>query len=1071
MTKVRKHGIPLVALLLVSVCAVGCTAEMRRARHQRRAESFLKEGNFEKAKIEYLNVLRSDPQNLAAFKAIGSMWMEQGAPLRAGPFFARAKELAPKDPEVRMKMARVFAAVGDIASAQQDVLAALQLQPDNAEALVLLADTIWRPEDLGLLEEALQKFPNKENARYQVAIASLALRKGDAPAAEAALREAQALDPKLPLAHSAMAGLQMLRRDFAKAGPEFQQAAELASARSPERLKFAEFQANAGDPAGAMEYLRGVLAQAPDLIPAWRALAQMDFAQRRNDEAMKSIQQALALDPDNPEVRLLEAQVLIAMGDAAKAVQNLQRLDKIYPKVPAIQLELARAQMLNNDLPGASAVLNQLISENPNLHDAVLLLAEINLRNGDFQAVVNAMEDLVKKAPQLPRAQLLLVDGYRGLGKLDQAVEIFRQQIADPRQSASAHLGLGIILAQQNKLEEAQAALEKALELMPSSTMAAEQLIAVQTARKDFAGALQTAQQQIEKYPNSAAMYLAKGKIHLAQEQIPEAEAALRKALELDGNLTTAYELLTAAYMATERLPEAVAELEKVVAKSPNNTPMLLMLGMTQEKMKNYEKAREAYEKLLAIKPDAAPALNNLAYLYSERLNLPQQAVETARKARTLQPTDGSVADTLGWALYRAGDYQQAIGLLQEAAGKLPDVPEVQFHLGMTAYMMGDKDLARKALGQAVAAPAEFEGKEDARQRLANIEQGGALPESVTPEDLEEALRKQPNDLVTATRLAETYERKGEPAKAVAAYEAVLKINPKLVAAAVKLVELHSGPLHNQEKALEWAKKARELAPRDPQVASVLGRVAYQNGNFTWAHSLLQESVRQSPDDATLQHQYAWAAYSLGKIREAADAMEKVASLEPDSPLAADAKTFGELVEQPSAHSLDDPAVRQRLESDPEDVPALMVRAASERKADAKAAAEIYGRILARFPDFAPAQRDLAGIYVEDPAMLTKAQELATKARKTLSDDAALSRILGEISFQRKEFAPAVQQLQQSARKQPLDPLGLYYLGMAQIGAKQQDQGLATLKKALADGLQEPQAEEARQAIAEAAAE
>src|SRR5438105_5087075 len=42
-------------------------------------------------------------------------------------------------------------------------------------------------------------------------------------------------------------------------------------------------------------------------------------------------------------------------------------------------------------------------------------------------------------------------------------------------------------------------------------------------------------------------------------------------------------------------------------------------------------------------------------------------------------------------------DYQQALTILQESAGKAADNPEIQFHLGMTAYMMGQTDLARVA--------------------------------------------------------------------------------------------------------------------------------------------------------------------------------------------------------------------------------------------------------------------------------------------------------------------------------------------------------------------------------------
>src|SRR5207245_8140485 len=99
--------------------------------------------------------------------------------------------------------------------------------------------------------------------------------------------------------------------------------------------------------------------------------------------------------------------------------------------------------------------------------------------------------------------------------------------------------------------------------------------------------------------------------------------------------------------------------------------------------------------------PNCVPALNNLAYLYADHLNNLDKAYDVARKARELQGQDASIGDTFAWILYKRGDYQQALPILQGSAGKAADNPEIQFHLGMTAYMMGQTDLAKAALKKA----------------------------------------------------------------------------------------------------------------------------------------------------------------------------------------------------------------------------------------------------------------------------------------------------------------------------------------------------------------------------------
>jgi uncharacterized protein HemY len=138
-----------------------------------------------------------------------------------------------------------------------------------------------------------------------------------------------------------------------------------------------------------------------------------------------------------------------------------------------------------------------------------------------------------------------------------------------------------------------------------------------------------------------------------------------------------------------------------------------------------------------------------------------------------------------------------------------------------------------------------------------------------------------------------------------------------------------------------------------------------------------------------------------------------------------------------------------------------------DQRGETKPASQIYSDILRRFPDFSPAQKSLAAIYAENPDDLTKAYDLAIKARKTLSDDPELARILAELNFKRKEFAYAIQLYQQSAVNQPLLAKDLYYLGMAQLQTKHDAEGRQTLQRALAAGLQNPLAQEARQQLAE----
>jgi Flp pilus assembly protein TadD len=124
---------------------------------------------------------------------------------------------------------------------------------------------------------------------------------------------------------------------------------------------------------------------------------------------------------------------------------------------------------------------------------------------------------------------------------------------------------------------------------------------------------------------------------------------------------------------------------------------------------------------VLALTPRAAAAANNLAWIYSEHGGDQDKALQLAQMAKEVAPDDPRVSDTLGWILYKRGVHQRALALLKESAAKLPDNPQVQYHLGMAYAQVGDQAGARQALEFAVKSPADFQGKDEARKTLASL--------------------------------------------------------------------------------------------------------------------------------------------------------------------------------------------------------------------------------------------------------------------------------------------------------------------------------------------------------------
>src|SRR5438477_12039576 len=91
-------------LALIATTIVSCTPAAKKARYAKRGEDYFKAGDYDKAKIEYLNVLNVDQRDANAYGRIGAMWLDEGAPLRAGASPHKASELAANNIDTDLDM-------------------------------------------------------------------------------------------------------------------------------------------------------------------------------------------------------------------------------------------------------------------------------------------------------------------------------------------------------------------------------------------------------------------------------------------------------------------------------------------------------------------------------------------------------------------------------------------------------------------------------------------------------------------------------------------------------------------------------------------------------------------------------------------------------------------------------------------------------------------------------------------------------------------------------------------------------------------------------------------------------
>ena len=117
--------------------------------------------------------------------------------------------------------------------------------------------------------------------------------------------------------------------------------------------------------------------------------------------------------------------------------------------------------------------------------------------------------------------------------------------------------------------------------------------------------------------------------------------------------------------------------------------------GIAYERSKQWPKAEADLEKALELNPDQPDVLNYLGYSWVDQGIHLEKALDMIRKAVDLRSRDGYIIDSLGWAYYRLGRYEEAAVQLERAVERQPDDPIINDHLG-DAYWRAGRRLEAK---------------------------------------------------------------------------------------------------------------------------------------------------------------------------------------------------------------------------------------------------------------------------------------------------------------------------------------------------------------------------------------
>ncbi|MBU4186346.1 MAG: tetratricopeptide repeat protein, partial [Proteobacteria bacterium] len=353
-------------------------------------------------------------------------------------------------------------------------------------------------------------------------------------------------------------------------------------------------------------------------------------------------------------------------------------------------------------------------------------LSEIYFGERDLEMAQKQCEDILMALPNYYQARMILGNTFMYQGKIKEAQEAFESLIKIAPENPAGYFRLGLLQRLLGKYDLALANFDKAMTINNKLVDVFTNIILVHVAKKEFDTAINKCEKQIEIVKDHPALIAVvhnlKGGLYLAQNKKQEAEEAYKKALEENPNFLQPYYSLARIYLMDKKEDMAIAQFKAVLEKNPKHTQSHMILGTIYDMQKKFDISEKHYRTALEINPDFAPAANNLAYLIAERHDNLDEALGLAQKAKEKLPDSPGVMDTLGLIYFKKGLYDIAIQEFTDSLEKIPDNAIVHYHLGQAYYKKGDKELARVELEKALSLDDDFDGSEEARKILGEVE-------------------------------------------------------------------------------------------------------------------------------------------------------------------------------------------------------------------------------------------------------------------------------------------------------------------------------------------------------------
>jgi tetratricopeptide (TPR) repeat protein len=722
-----------------------------------------KRGELREAVGQYQAAIDENPKFNTARAAMARLYLLGGLPEKATELVDAGLKDEPQNPALLTVRAAIQAQAGRVVPALEDAEASYKLQPNDEYTVALLASLYKQSARLDKAIEVVTKGSKQlpKSVDLHVVLADLEASQQNYAALQQQLQQVIDLEPKVLTHRARLAQFLLFRKDVPGAEATWRKAIKDLPDQQEPKLALIDLLWSQQGEAAATNEMTAMVASEPDNaelklklggylerqnkldqaeqiyrevikkfdkdasgLGARNRLAAL-YLTKRNDptRAAALVAEVLKENAHDNDALILRANMALQKGDAATAITDLRGVLRDQPNSAPLMRALAKAHLQNHETSLAEETLRSALQTNPGDLPTRKELAQLLLQQGKADQARVMLDQLasvqgVSNDPEIIDAQFKAQLMAKDYAAAQQTAEKLQQ--LKPNAAVGWYFA-GLAAEGQKSMDVARKQYETALDKQPDGAEPLAALVRLDVADKQIPRALQRLDKVIAANPKHSVAYNLRGELLLSQKQFAEAMTAFNKSIESSPDWWAPYRGLALSQLGNKEVDAAISTYQQGIDKTRNNA-LTTDLATLYERMGKSDESIKVYEQWLQREPKSLMAANNLAMLLLNHRN-DKASIDQAQKLSELlsSSTEPALLDTRGWVKFKAGDYQGAVNLLQQAANAVPDSSTLRYHLGMAQWKSGDANGARSNLQAAVKDNKPFFGMDEARQALAAL--------------------------------------------------------------------------------------------------------------------------------------------------------------------------------------------------------------------------------------------------------------------------------------------------------------------------------------------------------------